>query len=220
MRYSTGICLFFFIAISNLSKAQSLSPDSALAMFKDLYPQEKVFVQTDKEFYITGETIWMKAWCVLEEAPSFLSKIIYIDLVNNNGQVVLKKMYLLYSLSSTGADFELPESLTTGTYCINAYTLWMLNFPDYIFRKNVFIYGGDYRKSESKKNSGPVLNIRFFPEGGDIIAGVNNRIAFKATEANGFPYMVKGQITDKNGKKVSDIISEHDGMGSVEFLFD
>jgi hypothetical protein len=97
----------------------------------------------------------------------------------------------------------------------------MLNFPEYIFKKNVFIYGEDYSaKTHSKKNNKPSLNIHFFPEGGDIIAGVSNRVAFKATDGNGFPYAVKGQITDKNGKKVADITTEHDGMGSTEFLFE
>lgn len=216
------ISFCFFIA--TVSKAQHtffLSPDSALTKFKTLYPQEKVFVQTDKDFYLSGETIWMKAWCALEEGPSFLSKIIYVDLINNTNQVILKKMYLLDSLSSTGADFELPESLATGTYSLNAYTLWMLNFPDYIFKKNVFVYGNDFKsRADSKNSKKPSVKIQFFPEGGDIIAGVNNRIAFKATDSNGFPYSFKGKVTDKSGKKITDINTEHDGMGSTEFLFE
>ncbi|ANE49146.1 MG2 domain-containing protein [Flavisolibacter tropicus] len=218
MRYPLTICLLILTALVSKAQTQTLAPDSALNTFKEQYPQEKVFVQTDKDVYISGETIWMKAWCALDGVPSFLSKILYVDLVDANGQVALKKMYQLDKLSSTGADFDVPESILTGTYSINAYTLWMLNFPEYIFRKNVFIYGQDYAtKTSAKKPGKPSVSLHFFPEGGDLIAGVSNRIAFKATDKNGFPYNTKGFITDKNGKKVVELLTEHDGMGTAEF---
>lgn len=215
------ILIVFTVIVSKAQLAKSLSTDSALAVFKNLYPQEKVFLQTDKDVYVSGETIWMKAWCVMEEVPSILSKILYVDIVNANGQVVMKKMYLLDSLSSAGADFELTESVLTGTYSINAYTLWMLNFPEFIFRKNVFIYGQDHKAAaNSKKSANPTYNIQFFPEGGDLIAGINNRIAFKATNSNGFPFAFQGIIADKDGKKITDIHTEHDGMGTTEIAFE
>src|ERR1044072_7646608 len=85
---------------TNILLAQP-SPDSALAKFKNNYPQEKVFLQTDKSYYFPGETIWMKAWCALDGAPSYLSRILYVDLVNTQGEVISKKMYRLDSLGST-----------------------------------------------------------------------------------------------------------------------
>jgi hypothetical protein len=206
--------------ITQAQKAR-LSFDTAVVVFKNQYPQEKVFLQTDKDYYFAGETIWMKAWCALEEAPSFLSRIVYVDLVDKQGKVVLKKMYLLDSLSSTGADFDLPKSVPTGTYAINAYTMWMLNFPEFLFKKNVLVYGEDHvAKVEARKAIKSGTSIQFFPEGGHIISGVANRVAFKATDIKGFPVTVNGEIKDAEGKKVADIVTEHDGMGSVEFLFE
>ncbi|HEX6915818.1 MAG TPA: MG2 domain-containing protein, partial [Chitinophagaceae bacterium] len=114
------------------------------------FPQEKVFVQTDRSWYVGGETIWMKAWCTLDGSPSFLSRILYVDIVNADGAVIGKKMYKLDSMASTPADFVIPYDLKSGNYRINAYTLWMLNFPDYVFSKDVFIYGSDYRMYAAK----------------------------------------------------------------------
>ena len=213
----TGL-LSFFVCCGQQS---GLPADSALANFRNLYPQEKVFVQTDKDAYVSGETIWMKAWCALDEAPSYLSRVLYVDLVNSDGRVLLKKMYLLDSLSSTGADFDLPPSMLSGTYSLNAYTLWMLNFPNYVFKKNVVIYGEDYKtKTKSGEGGKPSISLRFFPEGGDAIYGMVNRIAFKATNSDGLSCAVGGRIVDKTGKKVVDFSSEHDGMGVTEFLFE
>jgi hypothetical protein len=82
----------------------------------------------------------MKAWCALDGAPSYLSRILYVDLVNREGEVISKKMYRLDSLASTPADMEVPPQLKSGNYTLNAYTLWMLNFPQFIYQKNIFVY--------------------------------------------------------------------------------
>ncbi|RYY48499.1 MAG: hypothetical protein EOO06_10080 [Chitinophagaceae bacterium] len=219
MKFPVFFCSLFFAAITVQAQKNALTIDTALAAFKNQYPQEKVFLQTDKDFYIAGETIWMKAWCLLEEAPTYLSQIVYVDMVDNSGKVVLKKMYRLDSLGSTGADFELSKDIPSGTYAINAYTMWMLNFPDFLFKKNIVVYGEDHAvKVGGKKPLNTRTSIQFFPEGGNIISGVINRMAFKATDINGFPVNIVGEIKDAEGKKVAGLTSEHDGMGTVEFL--
>ncbi|MFV0605410.1 MAG: hypothetical protein ACK5NK_06160 [Niabella sp.] len=196
-----------------LSNAQT-SLEQLVPEFLQNNPQEKIFLQTDKNQYIAGESIWMKAWCVLDGTPSKLSKILYIDLVNEKGSVVLKKMYELDS-GSTGANFDLPPEIPTGNYSINSYTLWMKNFPKFIFKKTIAVFGTDYaeKKPPERKNT---IACKFFPEGGNLIAGVPNRIAFKATDEQNLPFDFTGFIHDANGVKISNISSVHDGMGVFE----
>ena len=91
-----SVFVLLFVPINFvLAQTPGTSPDSALAAFKNNYPQEKVFLQTDKAWYFPGETIWMKAWCALDGAPSYLSRVLYVDLVNDQGEVISKKMYKL-----------------------------------------------------------------------------------------------------------------------------
>lgn len=208
----TAIVIVLLIQ-TNLLLAQTL-PDSALARFKNNYPQEKVFLQTDKSYYFPGESIWMKAWCALDGAPSYLSRILYVDLVNSTGEVISKKMYRLDSLGSTPADIEIPTQIKSGNYTLNAYTLWMLNFPQFIYQKNIYIYNAASYQKTIPATAG--INIRFFPEGGDIIAGTKSRIAFTTTDKNGWAIKVQGEITDNTGKTVASFSTEHDGMGSFE----
>ena len=33
-----------------------------LDKWRNDYPQEKVYLQTDKSYYVGGEDVWMKAW--------------------------------------------------------------------------------------------------------------------------------------------------------------
>lgn len=209
------IGLLLAVIFASAQNNNLLTPDSAIAFFKNNYPQEKVFLQTDKPWYFPGETIWMKAWCALDGSPTYLSRILYVELVNEQGEVIRKKMYKLDSTSSTPADIDLPDGLKSGNYNINAYTLWMLNFPGFVYQRPVYIYNmGDYKKTPSATT--PPVKMQFFPEGGDIIAGGKNRVAFKAVNQNGIPVTVTGTVTDNTGKTVTSFTTEHDGMGALE----
>ena len=112
--YSMKNSLFYLLALlciqSSFGQA-SLTPDSALARLKNNYPQEKVFVQTDKAYYFPGETIWMKAWCTQDGVPTYLSRILYVEMVNGLGEVTQKKMYKLDSMGSTPVDMDVPPEI-------------------------------------------------------------------------------------------------------------
>ncbi len=209
--YKKAIFIVIATMIASVSHAQPSK--ELLEKWSNDNPQEKVFLQTDKDQYFEGETIWMKVWCALDGTPTFLSRILYVDMVNANGDVVLKKMYKLDSLGSASADFDLAAGLPSGKYAINAYTLWMLNYPGFIFSKSIYVYGADY----VNKHQAPGLDkisLQFFPEGGDMVAGVKTKVAFKAHDGNGFPISVKGSIKDNIGKSVASFETEHNGYGS------
>lgn len=211
--------LLNLLILCNISYSQVDELKKALDTWRNDYPQEKVYLQTDKSYYTANEEIWIKAWCTTTEGPTYLSRILYLDLVDKKGKVIQKKMYQLDSLGSTAADFSIPADIISGNYSLNAYTLWMLNFPDFVFKKNIFIYGKDYNTTVGKSTQSAKLKLQFFPEGGQLIEGVENRIAFKATDQNGYPVNFgKGQIEDENGSKIIDINTEHDGMGAFELL--
>lgn len=176
------------------------------------YPQEKVFFQTDKTLYAQHETIWMKVWCTLDGTPSFLSKIVYIDLVDNNGNVIQKKMYQLDGLSTTPMTLEISEDISSGNYSIDVYTLWMKNFPNFIATKKIYIVGKDYERKHIETK--PSVHIDFFPEGGNIIDGQTNKIAFKLYNQNGFPINdITGNLYDGANNNIAVVKPIHDGMG-------
>lgn len=210
-------CLLTIFSI-HAQQAFKFLPDSALSLFQTNNPQEKVFLQTDKNSYLAGETIWMKAWCTLDDAPTYLSRILYVDVTDFKGNVTLKKMFRLDSLSSSSGYFEIPTEAATGTYSVNAYTMWMKNFPEYIFKKSVQVYGSDFQDVKNPPARRDAISLKFFPEGGNLISGVTNRVGFKATDGYNLPLNFNGYIKDKSGKKVVDIASAHDGMGVTEFM--
>lgn len=181
--------------------------------FHEKYPQEKLFLQTDRTIYTAGETIWMKALLTLDGKPKALSQIIYIDVVSDNGDVVSKNMYKLDSLYSTMADLLLPLNIKSGTYQLRAYSLWMLNFKEFVFSTSIFVYGTDYN-TKLKSNTSSSFLIQFFPEGGNLIDNVESRIAVKVYDNFGNGILINNGIVKNNaGDIVASFKTDHDGMG-------
>lgn len=69
------------------------------------------------------------------------------------------------------------------------------------------------------------LFVEFYPEGGQIVAGVPNRVYFQVRNTLDKPAELKGKVTDKSGKAVADVATLHDdiepganqGMGVFSF---
>lgn len=77
-------------------------------------------------------------------------------------------------------------------------------------------------KSESISRSIPItlnnINVHFFPEGGDLVAGASGKVAFQALNKAGKPADISGDLLDSQGNVLTSFKSLHQGMGSFEFL--
>ncbi|MDW8418562.1 MAG: MG2 domain-containing protein [Chitinophagales bacterium] len=101
----------------------------------------------------------------------------------------------------TRLKFTLPENLNTPDGLLNA----MMEFEG---------------RTESISRSVPIvlnqIDLQLFPEGGDMVAGVQNRIAFRAMNEFGKPADVEGVIVDDKGAVVQKFSSYHFGMGAFD----
>ncbi|HEY3321456.1 MAG TPA: MG2 domain-containing protein [Planctomycetota bacterium] len=61
------------------------------------------------------------------------------------------------------------------------------------------------------------IDINFYPEGGDLVAGLPNRVYFEARQTNGKPADLSGFIVDAEGNELAAAKSEHEGRGRFEF---
>lgn len=57
-------------------------------------------------------------------------------------------------------------------------------------------------------------DVQFFPEGGELLTGIPQQVAYKVINSSGIGVNVKGKITDKNGNSITNVNSSHFGMGS------
>jgi len=184
--------------------------DSMMNIYANNFPQEKIHVHFDKKIYSPGETIWFKAYIFMGADPSGISRNFYAELSDADGNILQRKMAPVTE-STTAGNFDLPRTLKEGHLHFRAYTTWMTNFDTaFYFEKDIRIY--------DKKDSVWVIPqrqtlVQFFPEGGDMIAGVENSVAFKANDQFGLPVAINGVLQDGSGKELLTFKSTHDGMG-------
>jgi hypothetical protein len=206
---------FLFPVLLRAQVAQGQKLDSMMTIYANNYPQEKIHVHFDKKIYNAGETIWFKAYIFSGADPSIYSKNFYAELSDASGAILQRKVYPI-SESSTAGNFDLPKEVKSRHLHFRAYTTWMTNFDTtFFFEKDIRIYD---KKQDSVVTVTLVprqTHLQFFPEGGDLVAGVESMVAFKANDQFGLPVPVKGSIVDHSGKEILTFAPEHDGMGKI-----
>lgn len=218
------LILFFFVLYCLPSYGQK-DYDS----IRNTAPREKLYIHFDKSTYALTDTIWFKAYLTdaSTHASSALSGLIYTELINPGTGEVVQRLSLPTQMGLTWGSFALnPNKFKPGNYIFRAYTNWMQNFGDtHFFKKEFKIVNlvseqlPIIKKSDtSLKQRLQDIDLQFLPEGGKWIAGMPQKLAFKAIDASGTGIAVHGTILDSKKEKVIDFQSNALGMGFINLL--
>src|ERR1700744_784289 len=125
-----------FSFITSFAVAQSPAPGinqliSKINDYNAAMPVEKVFLQFDKPYYATGDTVWFKSYLLNETLKySPLSSRLYVELLNDSNAVIKRFVYPITLGLAWGCVPLDPAYVRDGSYTIRAYTNWMRNFCD------------------------------------------------------------------------------------------
>lgn len=160
------IILLTFFSISGMAQQTAVSEMeklfrwfTATASFDHRYPREKVYVHFDNSAYIEGDSLWYKAYVVRASSlrPTTLSRVLYVDLLNADGQLMTQQIQKLDSLGQADGCFSLALPVRAGYYEVRAYTREMVNWGEEACFSRVFpvfaarqtrkgkVQGGDFR---------------------------------------------------------------------------
>ncbi len=107
-----------------------------------LFPQEKLHLHTDRDVYISGETIWFRAHvadAVLHTPKS--NQYVYAELINPLDSVV-ERIKVRPDSGAFSGHLELDQALPEGDYTLHAWTENMLNpGADCDYRKKIRVEG-------------------------------------------------------------------------------
>lgn len=194
-------------------------------------PQEKIYLHTDKSDYFPGEDIWYKAYLMMgpNHVPDSITGVLYVELINGNG-VVINRQSLHMQDGLGWGDFIIPKASSPGKYILKAYTRYMMNFNEaFYYRKAINIISEnqniagqpDNQTLTETDNAGNTnkkpISIEFFPEGGNMVEGIQNFVAFKSTLDGKHGIDVKGVIKSEKGEEILDFKSRKFGMGLFSF---
>ena len=206
---------------SVIANAQSDSLKSIVKKFntyKTKNLQEKLFLHIDRQTYLVGETIWFKIYCIdaSTHKPLDISKVAYVELVGKNNKVALQTKVNMENGLRNGSVFLTPE-FNSGNYTLRAYTQWMKNAePDYFFRQPIAIINTFKNLGLEIKKDTAIYVVQFFPEGGNLVQGIQSKLAFKAMK-NGKGIDCNGFILNQKNDTVVKFKPSNFGIGQFQF---
>lgn len=183
--------------------------DATFRTFSEQYVSERVHIHFDKSTYGAGDTIWFKGYLLNALSPVNRSKNFYIDWTDAQGKLIERTVSPIVGGITMG-QIAIPPAYKDGFIHAKAYTKWMLNFDSaFLFNKDIRVLS---EKTVANKPVPVVPSIVFFPEGGNLLNNVVNKVAFKIADQYGRPVEGSGSLT-VNGQPTEKFKSIHDGMG-------
>ena len=132
------ICL----TLCGKATAQTNGQEAALAKQRKMFPQEKVYVMTDRDLYLAGDTARMRAWiydCNERSEKTSKSKYVYAELRDAADNLRLR-IKMMNREGLIRGYMALPPDLTSGDYTLAAYTYYMTGTTEEMFfRKRLHV---------------------------------------------------------------------------------
>ncbi len=199
-----------------------------LQNYAENYISQQIYIQTDRNIYHSGEVIWFSGWILDAQngLPDTMCRNLYVELIDFEKK---RTDHVLLEVKNGYANgrFLLPKKKREGVYILRAYTRIMQNFSSgFLFSKPITIVNPyNYRefkvfsrkaiRKNKRKSRKP--QIHFFPESGNIIADVENKIVFSATDFSGHKTEVEAKLYEKKKQKLIGSTTTKNGIGSFVF---
>lgn len=206
----------------------------AASGFDRTYPREKVYLHLDNSAYLENDSIWYKAYVVRASSllPTTLSRVLYVELLNADGQLVEKQTLRLDSLGQADGCFKLKLPVRAGYYEIRAYTREMTNWGENACFSRVipvFTASNPQRKLEQSLSTNIAdLSIPEPTEHGGISIGCPRPYIMKESKerllefypegglrAKGVEQRIAYKLTDGRGQAVEDTLQLFDDDGQL-----
>ncbi len=204
------------------TQAQPVSFEQLIKQFdtyRQEHLQEKIHVHTDRPTYLTGETLWFKVYLTdgALHRPLGISRVAYLELLDETNAPVAQAKISMRDGFGDGSIY-LPPGIRSGHYTLRAYTNWMKNFSSQFFFHRTITIINTFRPLELPEEKPPVVDLQFFPEGGNLVSELKSRVAFRATGPDGKGIHFSGVLRNSRKDTLLHFQPEHHGMGSFELM--
>ena len=117
---------FLLLGFTTNSFGNSNVPDSLIFLFNSqlsIFPQEKIYVHTDKPYYISGERIWLRTYLTdaVSHIPASVSRYVYVELIDPLDSIVTR-VKIRQDEGVYHGHLLIPDDVPEGDYTLRAYT--------------------------------------------------------------------------------------------------
>lgn len=166
-------------------------------------PEERIFIQTDREYYAIGETVYFKAFIVTSDTVIESSNV-FVEIWDTAFNRIAAICLPVIDATASGS-VTIPGDTKSSPVYLRAYTdVTALQAVPYQFVKPLFT-----------RNPGTIMETVsapvFFPEGGRLVQNAENHVTVRS------PVNFKGTIRNSGGDAVTDLETDQYGLGAFTF---
>jgi hypothetical protein len=176
-------------------------------------PQDVVQLTLDRPGYRRGETVYYRALALSRRGLLADRAVpIHFEVLDPSGAVAPGSP--LEGLTDRGVGqgvFVVGEEAPEGKYTLVARSM----DGGFAEQRRCFFIG---RRPGLPHAAAKELAVAFYPEGGAVVEGLENRVYFTARDALGQLATIKGLVVDGRGRGVADAETVREGMGWFSFL--
>ncbi|ATL48386.1 hypothetical protein COR50_15120 [Chitinophaga caeni] len=181
--------------------------------------QQQLYVQTDKDTYLAGETAWLKLYCTIMAFKGLpdMSKVAYVEILDGNNAPVAQGKIGIDKGKGEGS-LLLPLDIPSGHYTICAYTRWMQNFGEKaFFRKPVAIINTFEPLPVVDDVTRQLTSMKFVAVGNKLVDGLQTTVAFSFNDQYGKGLPAQAVLLGKEGEELLRFKAGDRGIGSFTF---
>jgi len=212
MKQSALFLATIFLTISIFAQ----DPIKVLNRHRDSIPTEQLYMHFDKQAYVAGETAWFKAYVRTAGTDGLVSTNFFAELLNEKGEVLQSKKLPVIVDGSINGQFDIPTTAPQGIYMVRAWTNYTRFFdPTYLFKKAVPVFNPSTTAASADAGAGYIFE--WFPEGGRLLNGVSNVLAYRCTDKKMQPALVSGNLLSSKGEDLGSFSTNKYGLGYFSF---
>ena len=129
-----------------LPQAQTNDNDTGRQVVNNLvnqviaFSQEKIYLQTDRPYYVSGEKIYFRIYLLHASLtkPFYASRYVYVELINPADEVVIRQQIRVEEDNMFYGALSLLEDLPEAYYRLRSYTRYIENIGEESFYRRRF----------------------------------------------------------------------------------
>lgn len=184
---------------------------SVTAVIASAQVHERIYIHSDRNSFVAGETVWFKVYLLNALTPGSTSTNLLLDMVDESGKRISSGSLPIFGATASGS-LDLPLTLPQGIYFLRVYTNTKPDKNNYFSSVRTLYVFNPSAKTAPLTAEHACL---FRPSSGNLVVGMANTVYVETRDPLGKPAVTEGKIVNTRGEELA--VFKTDVSGRARF---
>lgn len=170
---------------------------SVTAVIASAQVHERIYIHSDRNSFVAGETVWFKVYLLNALTPGSTSTNLLLDMVDESGKRISSGSLPIFGATASGS-LDLPLTLPQGIYFLRVYTNTKQDKNNYFSSvKTLYVFNQSVKTAPVTVENTCV----FRPSSGNLVVGMANTVYVETRDLLGKLTETEGKIVNTKGEE-------------------